>query len=160
MKLLVFPGSFDPITVGHTDIIRRASKMADKLIVAVLNNPDKKCVFSVGERMELIKKSVSDLKNVEVDCFDGLMVDYVKKVNADAVVRGIRNFVDFEYEFNGAILNKSMYDGFEAIYLMTDPRYGYLSSSTVREIGKFGGDISKMVPEQILENVKNKFLDK
>ncbi len=159
MKIMVYPGSFDPITLGHLDIIKRASKMADKVIVAVMNNPAKKCFFTLEERKELIKKSVSNLENVEIDTFEGLMVDYMKKVGATAAVRGLRAITDFEYELQWAAFNQRLDENFEAVFLMANSEHSFLSSSIVREIGKMGGDISKMLPIEIIDEVSKKLLN-
>ena len=156
MKIMVYPGSFDPITLGHLDIIKRASKMADKLIVTVMFNAEKKCYFSVEERMEMIKKCTKDIENVEVDCFDGLMVDYMKKIGATVAVRGLRAVTDFEYELQWATFNQMLDEDFEAVFLMANTEHSFLSSSIVREIGHLGGNIKKMVSPEIYETVKNK----
>ncbi|MBR2861341.1 MAG: pantetheine-phosphate adenylyltransferase [Clostridia bacterium] len=160
MKIMVYPGSFDPITLGHLDIIKRASKMADKVIVAIMHNPSKKCYFSLEERMEFIRKSVKDLDNVEVDFSDGLMVDYLKKVSATAAIRGLRAITDFEYELQWAAFNQNLDPDFEAVFLMANSEHSFLSSSIVREIGRMGGDIKKMVPQEIYEEIQNKLKDK
>ena len=117
MKIMVYPGSFDPITLGHLDIIKRASKMADKLVVTIMHNSEKKCFFTVEERVEMIKKCVKDLDNVEVDCYEGLMVDYMKKIGATVAVRGLRAVTDFEYELQWATFNQMLDDDFEDLYL-------------------------------------------
>lgn len=156
MKIMVYPGSFDPITLGHLDIIKRASKMADKLVVAVMDNPKKKYFFSVEERINMIKKCVSSLKNVEVDFSEGLMVDYMKKIGAAVAVRGLRAVTDFEYELQWATFNQMLDDSFEAVFLMANTEHSFLSSSIVKEIGLLGGDIKKMVAPEIYEHVKNK----
>ena len=156
MKTMVYPGSFDPITLGHLDIIKRASKMADKLIVTVMYNPDKKCYFTVQERMDMIKKCTVGYDNIEVDCFSGLMVDYMKKVNASVAVRGLRAVTDFEYELQWATFNQMLDDDFEAVFLMANTEHSFLSSSIVREIGQLGGNIKKMVSPEIYDFVNNK----
>ncbi len=156
MKTMVYPGSFDPITLGHLDIIKRASKMADKLIVTVMYNPDKKCYFTVEERMDMIKKCTAGYDNIEVDCFSGLMVDYMKKVNASVAVRGLRAVTDFEYELQWATFNQMLDDDFEAVFLMANTEHSFLSSSIVREIGQLGGNIKKMVSPEIYDFVNNK----
>ncbi len=158
MKIMVYPGSFDPITLGHLDIIKRASKMADKLVVTIMYNPNKKCFFSLDERVEMIKKSISNLKNVEVDYFEGLMVDYMKKIGATVAVRGLRAVTDFEYELQWATFNQMLDEDFEAVFLMANTEHSFLSSSIVREIGHLGGNIKKMVAPEIYEFVKEKLL--
>ena len=158
MKIMVYPGSFDPITLGHLDIIRRASKMADKLIVTIMHNPNKKCFFTLEERVDMIKKSIADLDNVEVDFFEGLMVDYMKKIGATVAVRGLRAVTDFEYELQWATFNQMLDEDFEAVFLMANTEHSFLSSSIVREIGHLGGNIKKMVAPGIYEFVKEKLL--
>ncbi len=159
MKTFIYPGSFDPITLGHVDIISRASKMADKLIVAVMNNPEKKYYFSVKERVEMVQKSIEHLENVEVDFSDGLMVEYMKEKGAIAAIRGLRAVSDFEYELQWATFNKKLDEDFQAIFLMADTEHSFLSSSIVRQIGCLGGDLSKMVPGPIHEFVKQRLSD-
>ena len=156
MKIMVYPGSFDPITLGHLDIIKRASKMADKLVVAVMDNPKKKYFFTVDERIDMIKKTVSSLDNVEVDFSEGLMVDYMKKIGATVAVRGLRAVTDFEYELQWATFNQMLDENFEAVFLMANTEHSFLSSSIVKEIGLLGGDIKKMVAPEIYDYVKNK----
>ena len=156
MKIMVYPGSFDPITLGHLDIIKRASKMADKLIVAVMDNSKKKYFFTVDERIDMIKKSIASLKNVEVDFSEDLMVDYMKKIGATVAVRGLRAVTDFEYELQWATFNQMLDENFEAVFLMANTEHSFLSSSIVKEIGLLGGDIKKMVAPEIYEYVKNK----
>ncbi len=155
MKLAVYPGSFDPITNGHLDIIQRASKICDKLIVLVSINTNKKGLFTSLEKAELIKKSVLNLDNVEVDCFEGLLVDYVKEHNIEVIVRGLRAISDFEMEFQMAGLNRKLYDGAETMFLMTSIENSYLSSSMVKEVFYMKGSISQFVPECV-ENAMNK----
>ncbi len=159
MKTMVYPGSFDPITLGHLDIIKRASKMADKLIVTVMYNPNKKCFFTLEERIDMIKKSTASLENVEVDFFEGLMVDYMKKIGANVAVRGLRAVTDFEYELQWATFNQMLDEEFEAVFLMANTEHSFLSSSIVREIGRLGGNIKKMVVPEIYEFVKEKLLN-
>lgn len=159
MKIMVYPGSFDPITLGHLDIIKRASKMADKLIITIMHNPEKKCYFTVDERVEMIKNCTKELDNVEVDYFNGLMVDYMKKIGATAAVRGLRAVTDFEYELQWATFNQMLDDDFEAVFLMANAEHSFLSSSIVREIGHLGGNIKNMVSPEIYEFVKNKLND-
>lgn len=160
MRIMVYPGSFDPITLGHLDIIKRASKMADKVVVAVMDNPKKKYLFSVEERIEMIKKSVNGIGNVEVDYSEGLMVDYMKKIGATVAVRGLRAVTDFEYELQWTTFNQMLDENFEAVFLMASPEHSFLSSSIVKEIGLLGGDIKKMVAPEIYEYVKNKLCNK
>ncbi len=156
MKVMVYPGSFDPITLGHLDIIKRASKMTDKLIVTVMDNPKKKTFFTVDERVDMIKKSIVGIDNIVVDSSSGLMVDYMRKVGATASIRGLRAVTDFEYEMQWATFNQMLDDEFEAVFLMANTEHSFLSSSIVREIGQLGGDIRKMVAPEIYDFVKNK----
>lgn len=156
MKIAICPGSFDPVTLGHLDIISRASRLFDKVIVAVLCNMDKNPSFTVEERMELLRQVTSQYDNVEVDSFQGLLVDYAKEKGAVAVVKGLRAVSDFEYEFQMSMINKKLYADVETVYLNTSQDYMYLSSSVVKQIASFGGDISNFVPEAI----HNKIVDR
>lgn len=158
MKVAVYPGSFDPITNGHLDIIKRASKIFDRLIVAVARNPNKVATFTVAERMELIKKAVGDLPNVEVDHFEGLLVDFMRKKNASVIIKGLRAVSDFEYEFQMALMNRKLDPNIETLFMMTSYKYSYLSSSIVKEIGKLGGCIGDLVPEVILPDIQKKLI--
>lgn len=157
MRIAVCPGSFDPVTVGHLDIIRRAAKLFDKVIVAVSINSDKHATFSMRERTELIKLCVCDIENVIVDNVDELLANYVKKVGACAIVKGLRAVSDFEYEFQMALANKSLCPEAETVFLTTSAENMYLSSSLVKQIAGYGGDISGLIPEQIHDIVKNRF---
>lgn len=157
MRVAIYPGSFDPVTYGHIDIIKRGAKLFDKLIVAVLLNPAKRPLFSIQERIELLKEVTKDIPNVEVDYFDGLLVEYAKKVNASAIIKGLRMVSDFEYEFQMALVNKKLNSSVETIFLMTSPKYGYLSSSLVKEIAQFGGCLSEFVPDIVAERLMEKF---
>jgi len=155
----VYPGSFDPITYGHIDIIERGLKLFDKVVVAILINPNKKPLFTVEERIAMIKKSVSHLpqEKIEVSSFTGLLVDYVKKVNAKAILRGIRAISDFEYEFQMALTNRKLLKEVDTVFMMPDERFSYLSANLVREVASFGGDISYFVPKHVEEKLKEKF---
>ena len=152
-RIAVCPGSFDPVTLGHVDIISRAAALFDRVIVLVSKNVDKNPVFSAEERVELIKKSVSDLKNVEVESFDGLLAEYVKDKKACAIVKGIRAMTDFENEFQMALVNRKLYGDAETVFLVARSENMYLSSSVVRQIASFGGDISSFVPDEIAETI-------
>ena len=156
MKVCVYPGSFDPITYGHLDIIERASKIFDKLIVAVSCNPNKVPAFSAEERVDLIKDCVKDFKNVEVDHFCGLLIDYLKQKDATVVIKGLRVIADFEYEFQMALLNKNLDPNIETVFMMTNNKFSYISSSMVKEIAILGANIEEFVPAEI----KQKVLDK
>ncbi|ERM92404.1 pantetheine-phosphate adenylyltransferase [Caldanaerobacter subterraneus] len=157
MRVAIYPGSFDPVTYGHIDIIKRGANLFDKLIVAVLLNPAKRPLFSIQERIELLKEVTKDIPNVEVDYFDGLLVEYAKKVNASAIIKGLRMVSDFEYEFQMALVNKKLNPSVETIFLMTSAKYGYLSSSLVKEIAQFGGCLSEFVPDIVAERLMEKF---
>jgi len=156
LKIGVYPGSFDPVTNGHLDIIERASKIFDKLIVAVLVNPNKTPVFDIDERVELLKETTEHLPNVEVKAFKGLLIDFMKQENAKVIVKGLRAVSDFEYEFQMALLNKKLEPSIETIFMMTNSKYSYLSSSMVKEVARFGGCIEDLVPEKIAKKVMKK----
>ena len=159
-RTVICPGSFDPVTLGHMDIISRASVMFDKVIVAVLVNSPKKPVFTAEERIYLLKKALSDFVNVEVQSFDGLLVDYARQVGASAVVRGLRAVSDFEYEFQMSLTNKKLYPQMETIFLTTRSEYMFLSSSIVKQIAVLGGDITNFVPECIHQEIKTRLSEK
>ena len=152
----IYPGSFDPITRGHLDVIKRAARMTDKLVVAVLNNTSKKPLFTVDERVALIKKCVEDCPNVEVDSFGGLLVDYAKKRDAIAIIKGLRAVSDFEHEMQLAGLNRELYPEIETVFVMASSKYFYVSSTMVKEIGSLGGDISQLVPSCITEDIEKR----
>ena len=154
--IFVYPGSFDPITNGHLDIITRAARLCDKLIVAVGSNESKKPAFSVDERIELIRCALGDREDITVTSFSGLLVDFAKQVGARTVIKGLRAMSDFEYEFQMALLNKNMEPDMETLFMMTSVNYSYLSSSAVKEIAKNGGSIDGLVPECIKERVVKK----
>ena len=156
-RIAVCPGSFDPITNGHLDIIRRSSKLFDELHVVVMNNSAKNTLFTPEERVELIKEVVSDLPTVQVHMSNQLTVDYAKSVNAIAIVRGLRAVSDFEYEFQITSMNRNLDDELETIFMMTNNNYSFLSSSIVKEVAKYNGDISKFVPSSVEQAIKNKF---
>lgn len=159
MKLAVCPGSFDPVTVGHLDIITRASKLFDKVIVVVMSNAAKSPLFTQVERMELLQKTLAEagINNVSVDCYDGLLADYVKMRNATAIVKGLRAVSDFEYEFQMALTNRKLYPEAETVFLTTAAENMYLSSSLVKQVARLDGDISDFVPACILSEIKEKF---
>ena len=157
MKRAIYPGSFDPVTNGHVDIILRSSKIVDKLIVGVLNNSAKKSLFSVEERVSMLKELTKDLPNVEVTSFDGLLVDYMREIDANIIVRGLRAVTDFEYELQIAQTNHIENTDIETIFLTTNLQYSYLSSTIVKEFASYGGDISKFVPEQFVDMIYEKY---
>ena len=151
MKTAVFPGSFDPVTSGHLDLIKRASKMFDRLILGVLINSSKKPLLTVEERVRLLKEVTKDLKNVEVEAFDGLLVDFVDRCDADVIVRGLRTSNDFEYELPLAQANYKLNGRADTIFLATSPQYSYVSSSAVKELMRYNADISGYVPMEALK---------
>ena len=157
MNKAVYPGSFDPTTNGHLDIIKRASGFVDQLVVGVLENPSKTPLFSIRERVEHLKTLTDELKNVEIMPFSGLLSDFVKKVEEKLVIRGLRAVSDFEYEFQMALTNRSLNENLETLFIPTSTQFLYLSSSVVKEIAMFGGDISDMVPEKIQSVIIDKF---
>lgn len=159
MKIGVYPGSFDPITNGHLDIIRRASRMFDRVVVGVLHNFDKKSCFSMEKKIGYINKSIHDIQNVEVRSFDGLLVDFVAQCGANWIVRGLRAISDFEYEFKMAAMNHHLAPSIEMIFLMTSQDYSYLSSSLVKEVGMLGGEIRGLIPDGIYEDVRQILLN-
>jgi pantetheine-phosphate adenylyltransferase len=154
MKIAIYPGSFDPITTGHLDIIQRSAKLVDKLIVGVLDNSTKETLFSVDERVELIKTVTNEFSNVETEAFKGLLVDFAKRQNANLIIRGLRATMDFEYELQMAQTNHKLDPGIETVFLTTNVEYSYISSTLVKEIGRFNGPIEKFIPECIVEKVK------
>lgn len=161
MKTGIYPGSFDPITLGHLDIIKRAASVMDRLIIGVLNNSAKNSLFTPEERVAIIKECTSDIPNVEVESFDGLLVDFADKKQAHIIVRGLRAISDFEYELQIAQTNRKLSDGsLDTVFLTTSLEYAYLSSSSVKEIAAFHGDISQLVPDFVVELVHEKYKDK
>ena len=157
MKIALYPGSFDPVTFGHLDIIVRGSKIVDKLVVGVLTNSAKSPLFSMEERVRMIKDLTKDMENVEVAAFDGLTVDYARRCGATIILRGLRAVTDFEYELQLAQTNKVIAADIDTIFLTTNLKYSYLSSSTVKEIASFGGDINAFVPENVMEKMKDRW---
>ena len=157
MTVAVYPGSFDPVTLGHMDVIRRSSALVDELIVGVLNNNTKTPLFSVEERVKILLEVTKDISNVRVESFSGLSVDFVKNCNAGFLVRGLRAITDFEYELQMAQTNRIMNPEIDTIFLTTSLEYAYLSSSTVKEVAAYGGDISKFVPQVVVEHMRKKY---
>ena len=157
MRIAVYPGSFDPLTNGHLDVIMRASRQFDKLIVSVVRNPSKNPLFSEEERAEIIKHATKDLPNVEVDYFDGLLTHYVETKGANTIIKGLRAMADFEYEFQMALMNRQLNPNIETMFLMTHSKYAYLSSSMVKEVFMLGGDISELVIPYVKAKLKEKF---
>lgn len=156
-KIAIYPGSFDPVTNGHLDMIERGLKIFDKIIVAILVNLAKDSLFSVEERTEMLEISLKKFSNVEVDTFDGLLVDYAAKRKSRAILRGLRAVSDFEYEFQMAMMNRRLNRGIQSVFLMTGLRWIFTSSSIIKEAAKFGGNISDMVPQVVNEKLKEKF---
>ena len=156
MRVAIYPGSFDPVTNGHLDIIKRGSKVFDKLIVGVLVNIDKVGLFSIEERVELIKRVTSHLENVEVVSFNGLLVDLAKRNNARVILKGLRAVSDFEYEFQMALMNSQLDAEVETLFMTTSAANSFLSSSSVKQVAKFGGDIKGLVPDEIIDDVIKK----
>ncbi|MBQ7446939.1 MAG: pantetheine-phosphate adenylyltransferase [Eubacterium sp.] len=157
MKRAIYPGSFDPLTLGHIDIIERSSRLVDELIVAVLINSAKNSLFSINERVSMIKEAICDIPNVSVESFDGLTVDFAREREANMIVRGLRAVTDFEYELQIAQTNHIMNTDVDTIFLTTSLKYSYLSSTIVKEVASYGGDISKFVPAFIAERVYDKY---
>jgi len=156
MNVAIVPGSFDPVTNGHLDIIRRTSALFDLVYVSILSNSSKNPLFSVEERIELINRVTRDLPNVKVENFTGLLVDYARERNAKFIVKGLRAVSDFEYEFQMSLTNKQLASEIETFFITTNTKYAYLSSSIVKEVAKYGGDLTEMVPLEIIKDIQNK----
>ena len=157
MSISIYPGSFDPVSLGHIDIIKRAAKMTDLLIVGVLKNSAKKGLFTIEEREEMLREVTKDIPNVEIKSFDGLLVDFAKENNANTIVRGLRAITDFDYELQMAQTNRALYEGADTIFIPTSIEYSFLSSTTVREIASLNGDINKFVVPYVAQKLKEKF---
>lgn len=149
MRTVIYPGSFDPLTNGHLDVIQRATKLFDRVIVAVAKNESKNPLFTMEERLELVERAVKHLPNVEADSFDGLLVDYVQRRSAQAIIRGLRAVSDFEFEFQLALMNRKLNENVETIFMMPKDTYVFLSSRIVKEIARLGGDVSTFVPPHV-----------
>lgn len=158
MKTAIYPGSFDPITKGHIDILKSGAEIFDKVIIAVARNSEKNSFLSVDERVMLIKESIKDIPNAEVDCFQGLTIEYAKKMDANILIRGLRAVSDFEYEMQLSQANSALAADIKTVFLITKPKYNFISSSTIKEIYLNNGDISKFVPECVYEYLKNRHI--
>jgi pantetheine-phosphate adenylyltransferase len=156
-RIAIYPGSFDPVTNGHLDIVERGLKVFDKIVVVILKNPKKLFLFSLEERLEMLRESVQDFSGVEVDAFDGLLMDYAAGRGAHAVLRGLRALSDFEFEFQMALMNRRLNRDIQTVFLMTGMRWIYTSSSIIKEAAQFGGDVEGMVPPLVLERLKSKY---
>ncbi|MFF0825758.1 pantetheine-phosphate adenylyltransferase [Brevibacillus sp. NPDC003359] len=159
MAIAVCSGSFDPVTYGHLDIIARGANVFDKVIVAVLINSKKNSLFSVDERVELLRQATADMQNVEVDSFDGLLIDYMNKKGAQVIIRGLRAVSDFEYEMQVASINKKLDENIETFFMMTNNQYSYLSSSIVKEVAKYKASVADLVPPIVEEALKRKMAE-
>ena len=158
MKIAICPGSFDPITKGHVDIIERTSKLFDKVYAVVMVNPSKTPTFTTEERVDMIKKCTAHLENVEAESFEGLIAEYAKQKNASTLVKGLRAVTDFEYEFQQALTNKKLNPNLETLFMVTNQEYMYLSSTIVRQIAEFGGDIEQFIPHEIKDELIRKMV--
>ena len=157
MRTVIYPGSFDPLTNGHLDVIQRAAKLSDQVVVAVATNESKKPLFTVEERLELVRAAIKHLPHVEADSFDNLLVDFASKRSAVAVVRGLRAVSDFEFEFQLALMNRKLNENIETIFMMPKDTYTFLSSRIIKEIARLGGDVSEFVPDNVRSALGRKF---
>ncbi len=157
MRVAIYPGSFDPITNGHLDVIERASKMCEHLIVSIIYNPNKTPLFTMEERLKQVKGAVKSYSNVTVETFTGLLVEYAQQKQAVSIIKGLRAISDFEYEFQMALMNRKLCPNIETIFLMTSSEYSFLSSSIIKEVARFGGCIKGLVPENVRKEIINKF---
>jgi len=156
-KVAIYPGSFDPVTNGHIDVLQRGLTLFDRIIVAILHNPAKNCLFNIHERVEMLEKSLQDISNVEIDTFDGLLVDYAAKRKACAILRGMRAVSDFEYELQLALMNRRLNRKIQTVFMMTGLRWIFTSSSIIKEAAQFGGDVEGMVPDFVNQKLIEKF---
>lgn len=157
MKLVIYPGTFDPVTNGHIDVVKRAIDLFDRVIVTVAKNPGKTSLFSTEERVWMLKEALKNLSKVQVDSFDGLIVEHARAVGAIGIIRGLREVSDFEYEFQMALMNRKLDESLRTIFLMPHERYTYLNSTIIRNLAQFHGDVSNFVPEIVAQKLKEKF---
>lgn len=157
LKIAIYPGTFDPITLGHIDVIERACRIFDRVIVAITNNPRKSQLFTIEERIKLAKDALGKIKNVEVDSFTGLLVEYMKSRNARTILRGLREVSDFSYEFQQAIINRKLYENVDTVFIMTSPKYFYVNSTIVKELASMGACIKELVPPNVEKALFEKF---
>ncbi len=157
MGMAIYPGSFDPVTKGHLDIIERTSKIVDELIVAILENPRKKAVFTIEERLEMLRRVTSGIENVRIEYFQGLLIEFAKRKKVNLVVKGLRAISDFEFEFQMALVNRKLDPQIETLFMVTNSKYSYLSSSIVKEVASFGGDIRDLVPPEVYDMIMAKY---
>lgn len=157
MKIVVYPGTFDPVTNGHIDIVKRAVELFDKVIVTVAQNPTKTCLFSTSERVEMLEESLKGFERVDIDSFDGLVVDHARAVNAVGIIRGLRAVSDFEYEFQMALMNRKLNDNLRTIFLMPHEKYTYLNSTIIRNLAQFKSDVSDFVTPFVEKKLREKF---
>ncbi len=160
MRKAVYPGTFDPVTYGHLDVIKRGSRIFDELIVAIGHNPLKNPLFTISERMEMISRNTREIQNIKVDCFEGMLTDYMTEVRTNVILRGIRTVSDFEYEFQRALTNRVLNTDIETVFIMTSQEYSFLDSSLIKEAVSLGGDISKFVPPDVEKLLQQRFSDK
>jgi len=156
VAIAVYPGSFDPVTMGHIDILERTSQVFDKIVVAVVHNVTKEALFTLDERVDLIKKSIQHLPNVEVECFNGLLADFLRARDATVIIRGLRSITDFEYESHMSMMNKSLLPDIDTVFIMSNPCYIFVSSSGIKEAALLGGDVSGLVPAAVEKGLQEK----
>ncbi|OHB36755.1 MAG: pantetheine-phosphate adenylyltransferase [Planctomycetes bacterium GWA2_40_7] len=160
MRKAVYPGTFDPVTYGHLDVIKRGSRIFDELVVAIGHNPLKDPLFTISERMDMISKNIREIKNTRVDCFEGMLTDYMKEMQTNVILRGIRTVSDFEYEFQRALTNRVLKTDIETVFIMTSQEYSFLNSSLIKEAVSLGGDISMFVPSDVGKLLQRKLANK